>query len=180
MSAQLARRRPGLVLPDELPVHGNEEFLAVLSEAGIPADGLDHVQSGLVVAAGDRKIAEQSGQGARLQFQGTLQLGDFRGDRQRTADLPLRHGRLAHPGSSAKLALRQPAPGTGLDERAPELVFLRCGRQGCSLADRTVPRSMAHLLFVAVRYAGQVAYNDCHIAYSALPSFALSKVPHDG
>ena len=44
MSAQLSRCSPGLVLPDELPVHGNEKFLAVLSEAGIPADGLDHVQ----------------------------------------------------------------------------------------------------------------------------------------
>ena len=33
MSAQLLRSRPGLVLPDELPVHGNEEFLAVFSEA---------------------------------------------------------------------------------------------------------------------------------------------------
>ena len=85
MSAQLARRSPGLVLPDELPVHGNEEFLAVLSEAGIPADGLDHVQGGLVVAAGDRKIAEQSGQGARLQFQGTLEVGNFRGSERPTS-----------------------------------------------------------------------------------------------
>jgi hypothetical protein len=51
------------------------------------------------------------------------------------------------------LSLRQPTPGTGLDEHAPELVFLRCGRQGCSLAGRTVHRSMAHcfsLLFVAL------------------------------
>jgi hypothetical protein len=179
MSAQLSRCSPGLVLPDELPVHGNEEFLAVLSEAGIPADSLDHVQGGLVVAAGDRKIAEQSGQGARLQFQGTLQIGNLRGDRQRAADLPLRHGRLAHSGSSAKLALRQPAPGTGLDEHAPELVFLRCGRQGCSLAGRTVPRSMAHLflsLFVVLdRLPIMVVRSPTALYY-----VEVNKVPHDG
>jgi hypothetical protein len=180
MSNRLLRCRPSLVLPDELPVHGNEEFLAVLSEAGIPADGLDHVQGGLIVAAGDRKIAEQSGQGARLQLQGTLQVGNICGDRQRAPDLPLRHGRLAHPGGLAKFTLLQPTPGTGLDEHAPELVFLRCSRQGCSLAGRTVPRSMAHLFFVAVHGARQVAYNDCQIAYRALPPPVSNEVPHDG
>ena len=180
MSAQLSRCSPGLVLLDELPVHGNEKFLAVLSEAGIPTDSLDHVQSGLVVAAGDRKIAEQSGQGAGLQLQGTLQVGNICGDRQRAPDLPLRHGRLAHSGSSAKLALRQPAPATGLDEHAPELVFLRCGRQGCSLAGRTVPRSMAHLFSLLV-----AALDRLPIMIAEPPtvlyhcSYAI-EVPHDG
>jgi hypothetical protein len=178
MSAQLSRRSPGLVLPDELPVHGNEEFLALLSEAGIPADGLDHVQGDLVVAAGDRKIAEQSGQGAGLQFQGSLQVGNFRGDGQRAADLPLRYGRLAHPGSLAKLALRESAPGTGLDEQAPELVLLCCGRQGYSLAGRAVPRSMAHLflsLFVALDML-PIMIVESPIALS----YRSTKVPHDG
>ena len=145
-SAQTALAVPSslFALAKELPVHGDEQLLAVLAEAPIAADSLDHIQACLVIPACDRQVAEDPRQRAGLQLQGTLQVGDVRRDRQRAADLPLRHRRLAHPGSLAKLALRQPAPGTGLDEHAPELVFLRCGRQGCSLVGRTVPRSMAH------------------------------------
>jgi hypothetical protein len=133
-----------LALAKELPVHGDEQLLAVLPKASIAADGLDHVQAGLVVACGDWQVAEKSGQAAWLQLQGALQVWDLGGDRQGTAGLPLRHGGLADSSSLAQLTLREPAPAAGLDEHAPELSFLRCGRQGRhSLVRERLPWSMA-------------------------------------
>lgn len=147
MSVSLASLRGLLTLPQELSVQGDEQLLAVLPEACIAADGLDYVQAGLVVSAGDRQVAEQPGQGAGLQLQTALQVRHLRRDRQRAANLPLRHSRLADPGGLAQLALRQPALGAGLDEHPPELGFLRCGRQGrYSLLGESSLRSIAHLL----------------------------------
>jgi hypothetical protein len=133
-------------LAEELPVHGDKQLLTVLPEASIATDGLDHVQTGLVVARGDWQIAEKSGQAARLQLKGALQVWDFRGNRQGTAGLPLRHGGLADSSGLAQLTLREPALGAGLDEHAPELGSLSCGRQGRhSLVRERFPWSMAQL-----------------------------------
>jgi hypothetical protein len=128
---QQSGRVDGLpMLPKELPVHGDEQLLAVLPEAMVTADGLDHVEAGLVVARGDWQVAEKSGQAAWLQLKGVLQVWDLGGNRQGTAGLPLRDGGLADSSGLAQLTLREPAPGAGLDEHAPELGFLHCGRQG--------------------------------------------------
>jgi hypothetical protein len=139
-------------LAKELAVHGDKQLLTVLPEASVAADGLDHVQTGLVVARGDWQIAEKSGQAARLQLKGTLQVWNLRGNRQGTAGLPLRHGGLADSSGLAQLTLRQPAPGAGLDEHAPKLGFLRCGRQGrYSLVREGFPWSMAQPPFSLFR-----------------------------
>jgi hypothetical protein len=119
-----------LVLAKELPVHGDEQLLAVLPEASVATDGLDHVQAGLVVACGDWQVAEESGQAAWLQLKGALQVWDLGGNRQGAAGLPLRHGGLADSSGLAQLTLREPALGAGLHEHASELGFLHCGRQG--------------------------------------------------
>jgi hypothetical protein len=142
---QQSRRLDGLLaLAKELPVHGDEQLLAVLPEASVATDGLDHVQAGLVVARGDWQVAEKSGQAAWLQLKGALQVWDLGGNRQGAAGLPLRHGGLADSSGLAQLTLREPAPGAGLDEHAPELGFLHCGRQGRhSLVKGRFPWSMA-------------------------------------
>jgi hypothetical protein len=133
-----------LALAKELPVHGDEQLLAVLPEASVATDGLDHVQAGLVVARGDWQVAEKSGQAAWLQLKGALQVWDLGGNRQGAAGLPLRHGGLADSSGLAQLTLREPAPGAGLHKHAPELGFLHCGRQGRhSLVRERFPWSMA-------------------------------------
>ena len=147
-SAQVALAVPSslFALAKELPVHGDEQLLAVLAEALIAADSLDHVQADLVVPACDRQVAEQPRQGARLQFQGTLQARDLRGDRQRTPALPLRRRRLADARSATKRIQRQPPTGARLPEDSAEFVLLRCGRQApCSLIDAASAGSIAYL-----------------------------------
>src|SRR6266571_2206541 len=133
MSRRSARVSSGclLALAQELPVHNDEQLLAVLPKARVTADRLDHVQAGLVVPAADRQVAQQPRQRAGLQLQGALQVGHLRRDGQRATHLPLRHGCLADPGRLAKLTLRQALFGARFDQRTPELLLLRCGRQGC-------------------------------------------------
>ena len=144
MSMSLVRLGGLSTLAKELPVHGDEQLLALLAEAPIAADGLDHVQADLVVPACDRQVAEQSRKCARLQFQGTLQVWDLGGDGQRTPALPLRHRRLADARDGAKRTQRQPSPGASLLEDPAELVLLRCSSQTCcSLVRPVAARSIA-------------------------------------
>ena len=109
------------MLPKELPVHGNEQLLTVLTEARIAADRFDHVEAGLVVPTGDRQVAEQSGQSAGLQFKDPFQVGDLGGDGQRAADLPLRYRGVANADRVGNLALRQAALLATLPKHPAEL-----------------------------------------------------------
>ena len=144
MSMSLVRLGGLSTLAKELPVHGDEQLLAVLAEAPIAADSLDHVQADLVVPACDRQVAEQPRQCARLQFQGTLQARDVRGDGQRTPALPLRRRRLADARSATQRVQRQPPSDARLPEDSAELILLRCGRQAlCSLVRAAAARSIA-------------------------------------
>src|SRR5215217_5043140 len=102
----ITARSPGasvlLLLAKELPVHGDEQLLAVLSETCVAPNGLDYVKGGLIVAACDRKVAEKARQRAWLQLQGALKIRDLGGDRQRATVLPLRDSGLAHTSGAAK------------------------------------------------------------------------------
>lgn len=60
------------VLTKELQAHGDEQLLAMFPKACIASDGLDHIEIDLVVAAGDREVAQQPRQGAELQLQGVF------------------------------------------------------------------------------------------------------------
>src|SRR5829696_5429630 len=124
MSMSLVRLDGLLALPQELPVHGDEQLLPVLAEALIAADSLDHVQAGLVVPACDRQVAEQSRQCAGFQFQGTLQVWDLGGDGQRTSALPLRRCRLADASGATKRPQRQPPSDARLLEDSAEFILL--------------------------------------------------------
>jgi hypothetical protein len=143
----------GLVtLPKELPVHGDEQLLAVIAEAPIAADSLDHIQAGLVVPAYDRQVAEQPRQCARLQLQGTLQARDLGGNGQRTPALPLRRRRLADARSVTQCIQRQPPSYPRLLEDSAEFLLLRCGRQAsCSLVGAASAGSIAYLAGGQVR-----------------------------
>ena len=144
MSVSLVRLGGLLTLPQELPVHGDEQLLTMLPEAHIAADSLDHIQASLGVPACDRQVAKQPRQGARLQFQSALQVWDLGGDGQRTPALPLRHRRLADARDGAKRTQRQPSPGASLLEDPAELVLLRCSSQTCcSLVRAAAARSIA-------------------------------------
>jgi hypothetical protein len=174
---QQSRRLDGLpMLPKKLPVHGDEQLLAVLSEALIAADGLDHVQAGLVVPAYDRQVAEQPRQRAGLQFQGTLQVRDLGGDRQRTPAFPLRRRRLADAHSASKRIQRQPASDACLPKDPPEFILLRCSRQApCSLAGAASAGSIAYLAGGQVRLlytafslldeSSSMLYDSCAMPY---------------
>src|SRR6266508_794383 len=129
-----AGRRGLLVLAEELPVHGDEQLLAVRPEARVTANRLDHVQAGLVIPADDRQVAQQPRQRAGLQLQGALQVGYLRRDGQRAAILPLRSRRLADPRGRAECAQRQAPSGAGLLEDPAELLLLRVVRHACSLS----------------------------------------------
>jgi hypothetical protein len=144
MSVSLVRLGGLLTLPQELPIHGDEQLLTVLPEAHIAADSLNYVQAGLGVPACDRQVAKQPRQGARLQFQSALQVWDLSRDRQRAAVLPLGHRRLADARDGAKRTQRQPSPGASLLEDPAELVLLRCSSQTCcSLVRAVAARSIA-------------------------------------
>jgi hypothetical protein len=148
----LAVRSSLFALAKELSVHCDEQLLAVLAEAPIAADSLDHIQADLVVPACDRQVAEQPRQCARLQFQGTLQARDLRGDGQRTPALPLRRRRLADARSATKRIQRQPPSDAGLPEDSAEFILLLCGRQAlCSLVGAASAGSIAYLEEAQVR-----------------------------
>jgi hypothetical protein len=168
-SAQVALAVPSslFALAKELPVHGDEQLLAVLAEAPIAANSLDHIQADLVVPACDRQVAEQPRQCARLQFQGMLQARDLGGDGQRTPALPLRRRRLADARSATKRIQRQPPSDARLPEDSAEFVLLRCGRQAlCSLIDAASAGSIAYLA------GGQIRL--LHRSYSLLdPSSSM-------
>jgi hypothetical protein len=121
-----------LLLAKKLPVHRDEQLLAVLPEPRVASNGLDDIKGGLVVAAGDRNVAEQARQRARLQLQGSLKIRDLGRDRQRAAALPLRYRGLARAGSATERGQRQPALGPGLGENPAEFLPARSGRHGRS------------------------------------------------
>ncbi len=153
-SAQVALVAPSslFALAEELPVHGDEQLLAVLPKARVASDGLDHVEADLVVPACDRQVAEQPRQRAGLQFQGTLQIRDLSGDGQRTPALPLRRRRLAYTRSATKRVQRQPSSNAHLPEDSAEFILLRCGRQApCSLVGAASAGSIAYLAGGRVR-----------------------------
>jgi hypothetical protein len=146
MSVSLVRLGGLPTLPEELPVHGDEQLLAVLAKAPIAADRLDHVQACLVVPACDRQVAEQPRQCARFQLQGTLQAQDLGGHGKRTPALPLRDRRLADARSDTKGIKRQPPSDARLPEDSAEFILLRCGRQAiCSLVGAASAGSIAYL-----------------------------------
>jgi hypothetical protein len=176
MSVSLVRLCGLLALAKELPVHGDEQLLAVLAEAPIAADSLDHIQADLVVPAGDWQVAEQPGQGARLQFQGALQTRDVGGDGQRTPALPLCRRRLADTRSATKRIQRQPPSDARLPKDSAEFVLLRCGRQAaCSLIDAASAGSIAYLAGGEVRplhrscslldASSSMLYDPCAVPY---------------
>jgi hypothetical protein len=140
------------MLAKKLPVHGDEQLLAVLAEAPIAADSLDHIQAGLVVPACDRQVAEHPRQRTGLQLQGTLQVRDLGRNGQRTPTLPLRRRRLADARSATKRVQRQPSSDARLPKDSAELLLLRCGRQGpCSQVGAASAGSIAYLLGRRVR-----------------------------
>jgi hypothetical protein len=153
-SAQVTLAVPSslFALAKELPVHGYEQLLAVLAEAPIAANSLDHIQADLVVPACDRQVAEQPRQCARFQLQGSLQARDLGRHGQRTPALPLRRRRLADACSATKRIQRQPPSDARFPEDSAELVLLRCGRQApCSLIDAASAGSIAYLTGGQVR-----------------------------
>jgi hypothetical protein len=177
-SAQVALVVPSslFALAKELPVHGDEQLLAVLAEAPIAANSLDHIQADLVVPACDRQVAEQPRQCARLQFQGTLQARDVGGDGQRTPALPLRRSRLADARNVTKRIQRQPPSDARLPEDSAEFVLLRCGRQApCSLVGAASAGSIAYLAGGQVRLlhgscslldvSSSMLYDPCAVPY---------------
>lgn len=121
-----------LLLAKKLPVHHDEQLLAVFPKSCVAPDGLDHVKGGLVIVTRDRDVAEQSGQGARFQFQGSLKLWDLGRNRQRAAILPLRYRGLACTNSTTECGERQPALRPGLCENPAELLSAHSGRHGSS------------------------------------------------
>jgi len=179
-SAQVALVAPSslFTLAEELPVHGNEQFLAVLPEARIAADGLDHVQADLVVRACDRQVAEHPRQRAGLQLQGALQVWNLGGDGQRTAALPLRRCRLADARSATKRVQRQPSSDARLPEDSAELLLLRCGWQAlCSLVGAASAGSIAYL----ARGRARLLYGSCSpLDESSSMLYASSAMPYRG
>jgi hypothetical protein len=179
-SAQVALAGPfGLfTLAKELSVHGDEQLLAVLPKSPIAADGLNHVQAGLVVAAGDWQVAKKPRQRARLQLQGALQVRNLGGDGQRAPAFPLRRRGLADTRSSAKCVQRQPSSRARLPEDSAKLLFLRCGRQApYSLVGAVSAGSIAQHAGGRVR----LRYASCALLdKSSSMLYDLSDLPHRG
>src|SRR6266511_4400573 len=91
-----------LLLAKKLLVHRDEQLLAVLPKSCVAPNGLDDIKGGGVAAPGDRHVAEQAGQSARLQLQSPLKIRDLGRNRQRAAVLPLRYRRLAHANTATQ------------------------------------------------------------------------------
>jgi hypothetical protein len=173
MSVSLASLGGLLMLPKELPVHGDEQLLTVLAEARIAADGLDHVEAGLVVPTRDRQVAEQSGQGARLQIEEPFQVGDLGGDRQRSAALPLRYRGVADADRVGNLALREAALLATPPKHPAELFPLLSWSQARHLVTAAV-QALAHSIAQVCERAGNPALHlgstSCHLGHIALVS----------
>ena|SRR6266498_2253555 len=111
-----------LPLAKKLPVHRDEQLLAVPPKSHVALNGLDDIKGGFVIAAGDRHVAEQARQSARLQLQGLLKIRDLGRNGQRAAVLPLRDCRLAHANTTTERGQRQSALRSGLCEHPAELL----------------------------------------------------------
>jgi hypothetical protein len=171
------------MLAKELPVHGDEQLLTMLPQACIAADGFDHVEAGLVVATGDRQVAEQSGQSAGLELQGTLQVGDLGGDRQRPAALPLRYRGVANADHVGDVALRQAALLATLTQHAAELFPLLSRDQARHLvitATQALANSIAQMRERAGKPTYQFGSTCCRTVHNALGSVCADLRPQGG
>jgi hypothetical protein len=119
-----------LPLAKKLPVHRDEQLLAVLPKSRVAPNGLDDIKGGLVIATGDRHVAEQARQGTGRQLQGSLQIWDLGRNRQRPAVLPLRYRRLAHANTTAERGQRQSALRPSLRKNLAELLPAHSSRHG--------------------------------------------------
>jgi hypothetical protein len=117
-----------LALPKQLPVHRDEQLLAVLPEPLVSTDRLYHIEAHLIVSTGDGQVAEQPRQCAGLQLQGAFQRRNLCGDGKRSAAFPLRDGVGAHAGNPAERSLGQAPQQPRLVKNAAELSLLLCGR----------------------------------------------------
>jgi hypothetical protein len=162
------------VLAKELQVHGDEQLLAVFPKACIASDGLDHIETDLVVAAGDREVAQQPRQGAGLQLQGAFQVWHLARRGQGAARFPLRDGGMAHAKCRGQFALRPALPYTTLAQEAAELCFLRRSRHvGLSSTGASavlVADSIAHSCGHIGERPNQNGLIYCHIGNNALES----------
>ncbi len=119
-----------LPLMKELPVHREEQLLTVCPEAGVATYGFDDIKTCSVIAASDREVAEQAGQGAWFQLQCSLETRDLGRNWQRAAVLPLRYGGLAYASGTPERSERQPALCSGLLEDPAELFPAHSSRHG--------------------------------------------------
>ena len=160
-----------------------QTILTVLSQACIAADGFDYVKAGFVIATGDRQVAEQSGQSAGLQLQGTLEVGDLGGDRQRPAALPLRYRGVANADRGGDVALRQAALLATLPQHPAELFPLLSRDQARHLVI-TATQALANSIAQMRERAGKPTYQFgsiyCQTVHNALGLVCADLRPQGG
>jgi hypothetical protein len=169
-----------LLLSKKLPVHGDEQLLAVLPKSRVASNGLDDIKSGLVVVACDRHVAEQTRQGTRLQFQGSLKIRDLGRNRQRATILPLRYCGLARANSATERGERQPALRPGLCENPAELLPPHGSRHGSSSLLPGNGRPEYRLLPPAQRHIIAPTYSLLYDSYSMLYDGSLPAASRQG
>ena len=91
MSGQLPRCRPGLSLPHELAVHGDQQIALAAAESWVRLDRLADTDASGLGGIG-RHLTEQPAQAARFELEQSLEFA--RGVRPRCCEtqLPQRHG----------------------------------------------------------------------------------------
>ncbi len=165
-----------LLLPEKLPVHGNEQLLPVVPETHVASDGFDHVQACLVLARRDRQIAKRPRQRSGIQVECALQCRHLGRNGQRSPTLPLRDRRMAYPNGLGEFPLREPALLTVPSKQASELLPLHRS-QAAHLTESSEPvdakriaQSTEQLGMTVLQYGS----GDCHTGSNALVCCGVS------